>query len=136
VNGHKGADFLISISNDGWYDLWHNVAELDQHLQMAQMRAVENRVPIVRSVNAGNSGFVDSSGRIVSFVKKNGQRHYVAGQQTETLVFDRRISLYSRIGDVFGVVAGIVAALAVAYTVVRPRIGIREATSEDQEEKE
>lgn len=123
IAGRKGADFLISISNDGWYDLWHNVAELDQHMQMTQMRAVENRVPIVRSVNAGNSGFIDSSGRIVSLVEKNGVHQYVAGQRTETLVFDRRMSLYSRIGDVFGVVAGILTALAVAYTVVRPRLG-------------
>ncbi len=135
VKGKKGADFLVSISNDGWYDLWHNTAELDQHLQMTQMRAVENRVPIVRSVNAGNSGFVDSSGRVVRLVERNGVSHYVAGQATETLIFDRRVSLYSRIGDVFGVASGMICALAVAFTIVRPRLG-KTKPDHQQEEKE
>ena len=114
----KRIDFLVNISNDGWYK---SVNQLDQHLQMSQMRAVENRVPMVRSVNPGNSGFIDSCGRIVAMVNDAGETHFVAGTAQWTLRLDSRVSLFSRIGDLFGVVCGVVAGLAVAWTIVRPR---------------
>ena len=47
IDGRKQVDFLVTISNDGWYQ---SADELEQHLQMDQLRAVENRVPIARSV--------------------------------------------------------------------------------------
>ena len=97
-HGKKGADFLISISNDGWYD---SSFELDQHLQMDQVRAVENRVPIARSVNGGDCGFIDSLGRVIRLVRVNGQSNFVSGYAAATLPIDRRISLFSRIGDIF-----------------------------------
>ena len=97
-HGKKGADFLISISNDGWYD---SSFELDQHLQMDQLRAVENRVPIARSVNGGDCGFIDSLGRVIKLVRVNGRSNFVRGYAAATLPIDRRISLFSRIGDIF-----------------------------------
>jgi apolipoprotein N-acyltransferase len=122
----KRIDFLINISNDGWYK---SVFQLDQHLQMSQMRAVENRVPMVRSVNPGNSGFIDSCGRIVAMVEKDGERHFVAGTVQWKLRLDTRVSLFSRIGDLFGVLCGVAAGLAVAWTIVRPRRKTAEAVT-------
>ena len=118
--GGKQVDFLVSISNDGWY---HSRDELDQHRQMDQIRAVENRVPIARSVNGGASGFVDSNGRVVGQVERDGRTHFVAGFAVMDLRVDRRISLYSRIGDLLPLCCGLAAALAVAWTLVRPRLG-------------
>jgi len=52
----------VSISNDGWYS---SINELEQHLQMDQLRAVENRVPVARQRQLRLLGFVDSNGRVI-----------------------------------------------------------------------
>lgn len=57
----KRIDMLLSISNDGWF--FHSV-ELEQHLAAGVFRAVENRIPVVRSVNTGASGLVYPNGKI------------------------------------------------------------------------
>lgn len=119
-HGRKRVDFLINISNDGWF----YAAELDQHLQACQVRAVENRVPIVRSVNRGNSGMIDSCGRIVGLVRDaEGNSIHTTGFGAWTLPLDSRVALYSQIGDVFPIACGIVTVLLVGWTLVRPRRG-------------
>jgi apolipoprotein N-acyltransferase len=112
--GSKRVDYLVSVSNDGWFFQ----AELDLHLQACQVRAIENRVPIARSVNTGNSGFVDSCGRVRALLAP--QQIGTAGWQME---LDARITLYSRIGDLLPILCGIGGVLMVAWTFVRPRKG-------------
>lgn len=56
-----GADFLVNISNDAWYG---DTRAPHQHLDMAALRAVENRKPLVRATNTGISGFVGADGRV------------------------------------------------------------------------
>ncbi len=133
VDGRKGVDFLAAITNDGWYV---SVDELEQHLQMDQLRAVEERVPIARSVNGGGSGFADSNGRVVKLVEAGGTSHFLAGWAVHTLALDSRISLYSRIGDWFPLLCGAVTALAVGWTIVRPRLGGRKGRAVIVESKQ
>ena len=96
-NGKKGAAFLVSISNDGWYT---SHAELLQHLQLCEVRAVENRVSIARSVNGGDSGLVDSDGRVLNLAGPPvGKGNLVGGVAVGRLPIDRRITLFSRTGD-------------------------------------
>ena len=59
----RRADFLVNISNDGWF--LHG-DELPQHLASCVFRAVENRVGVARAVNTGISGFIDPAGRILA----------------------------------------------------------------------
>jgi apolipoprotein N-acyltransferase len=116
------ADFLLNVSNDGWFH-W---VELDQHLQACQLRAVENRVSIARSVNTGNSGFIDSNGRILGLVRApDGSSIKAVGTLAMTLPIDSRITLFSRIGDLLPILCGIVTTLLVGWTIVRPRRGPR-----------
>ncbi len=96
--GKKGVQFLVSISNDGWYQ---SHTELTQHLQLAQVRAVENRVPIARSVNGGDSGLINSDGQVLKLVGAGGTINQVGGFAVGRLPLDSRISLFSRTGDVF-----------------------------------
>jgi apolipoprotein N-acyltransferase len=71
-------------------------------------RAVEFRVPVVRSVNTGISASIDSDGRITGVVEqtKDGDvsKTMVNGTlQTQVLV-DSRVTLYSKTGDLFAVI--------------------------------
>ncbi len=56
-----GARLLINITNDAWFG---ETSAPFQHLAMEAMRAVENRVPLVRSANTGISSIVDIDGQI------------------------------------------------------------------------
>ncbi len=109
-NGKKGAAFLMSISNDGWYD---SRPELQQHLQSDQVRAVENRVPIARCVNGGYCGFVNSDGEITKLVKVDGHSAFTSGIAVARLPLDTRITLFSRVGNIFMQWLVILAVLAV-----------------------
>ena len=59
-NGKKRVDLLVNPTNDGWYA---GTAQQPQHLQIATLRSIETRTPMVRSVNTGISAVVDSAGR-------------------------------------------------------------------------
>src|SRR5690606_30873922 len=41
AGGNKRADFIVNITNDGWF----KANEQPQHLQVAVFRSIENRVP-------------------------------------------------------------------------------------------
>ncbi len=108
--GQRRVDFLVNISNDGWF--LHS-AELPQHLAIGVFRAVENRVAIARAVNTGISGFIDPNGRTYGLVR-DGDRRYgpgVVGVSTERVLIDSRRSFYGLTGDWL---AGLCLLLAVA----------------------
>jgi apolipoprotein N-acyltransferase len=51
----QGAAFLVNITNDAWYK---KTPAAFQHLQASVLRAVENRVWILRAANTGISAFI------------------------------------------------------------------------------
>jgi apolipoprotein N-acyltransferase len=51
---------LVNLTNDAWFGA---TSEPMQHLALAVFRSVEQRVPLVRAVNNGPSGFISSTGR-------------------------------------------------------------------------
>jgi len=57
----QGAQFLLNLSNDGWFrDTWL----VGQHFFNARLRAVETRKDMVVNSNYGWSGCIHASGRI------------------------------------------------------------------------
>jgi apolipoprotein N-acyltransferase len=94
---HEPVDFLINISNDGWFD---GTEEHEQHLAICRFRAVETRRSIVRAVNMGISAVIDPDGRVVALPAES----WSASKKVEAVVaanvpLDDRESWYARLGD-------------------------------------
>lgn len=96
----KRSDFLLNISNDGWYG---RGSQQPQHLAICAFRAVENRVGIARSVTTGVSAFIDPDGRIRDRVTGTPGKGWPeqSGFRVARIGVDSRYSIYSRYGDWF-----------------------------------
>jgi apolipoprotein N-acyltransferase len=125
----KPCDVLVNLTNDAWF---RGSSELDQHLITSAFRCIENRKPMVRSVNGGISAFIDGNGQIrdpdqLLIMKEpmegllpeltdvKTMRDEATGRwrrQFSGIVFgqiptDGRSSIYSQIGDAFSTVLSI-----------------------------
>ncbi|MEM1097206.1 MAG: apolipoprotein N-acyltransferase [Planctomycetota bacterium] len=103
ATGKKRVDALVNLTTNGWFGRLPTEADAGglgwasmryQHLQLASLRAIENRVPVVRSVNTGVSAIIDSTGRIVAAAPP-GQEAVISGE----LVLDPRRTVYAIVGD-------------------------------------
>ena len=88
----RGASFLVTITNDGWYG---TSSAPYQHWAQAVVRAVENRRTLLRAATTGISGVVDPFGR-----ELGRSRLMTQAVLTQTFSPLSRLSLYTRIGDV------------------------------------
>lgn len=64
-------------------------------LRMAQLRAIENRRPIVRNTKLGYSGLIDANGQVV---RTNDRRELTTPWSLGAVPLDHRVSLYSYLG--------------------------------------
>ena len=69
-NNVRKTDVLINISNDGWFGNM-DAARL-QHVREARVRCIENRTPMVRVANTGQSCLITSRGVIQAIAMNNG----------------------------------------------------------------
>lgn len=89
----NGAKLLVNITNDAWFG---TTSAPYQHLSMAVVRAVENRVSLARAANTGFSAFVTPDGRIIW-----RSNLFVPAARVTSLPLGPGGSFYSRFGDVF-----------------------------------
>ena len=69
----RGADFLVVITNLGWFGMSNAIP---QELEIARVRAVETRLPLIQAANTGISGIFDPWGRfspLDGFVDEEGR---------------------------------------------------------------
>jgi len=90
---HHGAEVLVNISDDGWYG---DTSAPWQHLNMARMRAIENRRWLLRDTNSGVTAAIDPYGR----VRQSIPRHQ-AGALPAEFGFRNDLTFYTMHGDVF-----------------------------------
>ena len=64
----RGANLLVNISNDAWFG---DTSAPYQHLEMAQARAIETRLPLIRCTNTGISAFINVKGEIDGIIPLN-----------------------------------------------------------------
>lgn len=130
-DGRKRVDFMLNISNDGWFG---HGAQQPQHLVNCAFRAVENRVPVARSVNTGVSGFIRPDGTwhdVLSDSLKHPRAGGMGVRQT-VLRIDPRVTFYSLHGDVFAAICGLVSALGLLDAAARRVLGPRRPKTSDR----
>jgi len=108
-----GADFLVNITNDAWYG---PTSAPRQHLAQATLRAVENRVPLVRAANTGISAIVDPDGRI----RWQGPL-FETFAHVDEIAWPGVRTLYTRFGDVFAWASALASLAAFGYGVAIAR---------------
>jgi apolipoprotein N-acyltransferase len=88
-----GATLLINLSNDGYFG--HSAAR-EQHLEIARMRAIENRRWLLRVTNDGITAAIDPAGRVTQrlpmYQELNARMNYSYISET---------TLYTEQGDWF-----------------------------------
>ena len=104
-DGTKRADVIVNGTNDGWF----RGNQMEQHLQAALFRSVENRVPTVRSVNTGGTAVVDSTGRIVAKLPSGVAGDFVGGRAARRALQPLRPNRRRFRGGVLCGYAGVVA---------------------------
>lgn len=87
----QGAGLLVNLSDDGWFA---GTAEVEQHLAMSVMRAVETRRWLARASDSGVSAFVDPLGRVVTRLDEGA-----IGALPLDVELARTLSLYVRYGN-------------------------------------
>ena len=107
----NGATLIFIITNDGW---WGNTPGYKQHLNYAQIRAIETRRSIARSANTGISAFINQRGEII---QQTGW--WVPAAIKNTLKANKELTFYVRSGDYIGRIAGFFALLSILYTLVQ-----------------
>ena len=88
-----GAEVLVNLSNDGYFG---NSQAHQQHLEIARMRAAENRRWILRATNDGITASIDPHGHIANRI--------APFQQSAALMpfdYEREMTFYTRHGDWF-----------------------------------
>jgi apolipoprotein N-acyltransferase len=108
--GKKHLDWLVNISNDGWFVQQKDgeiipSTELPQHAAICVFRAVENRLAVVRSVNTGISCLIDTLGRIRNgfqggnLPRQAMARRACAGWFVDRVPIDKRTTFFNKYGQ-------------------------------------
>ncbi|HOP47237.1 MAG TPA: apolipoprotein N-acyltransferase [Desulfobacteraceae bacterium] len=106
----KGADMLINLTNDAWFG---KTSAPYQHLSMAVLRAVENRMPLIRAANTGFSAFISPHGEIIERSALFREEVLKAGVK----IVPAQITWYARTGDVFAVAFLVISLLKIILAI-------------------
>jgi apolipoprotein N-acyltransferase len=100
---HGGAEILVNLSNDSWLgDRQYALQALD----MARMRAIEQRRDVIRASTSGPSAIIDATGEVVASTEP-----FTRGAMSGEV--HRRVakSFYASIGDGFAIACAVATVL-------------------------
>ncbi len=106
-----GAQVFVNISDDGWYG---DTSAPWQHLNMARMRAIENRRWIVRDTNSGVTSALNPLGRVTESMSR-----HVLGSLAVDYGYRADTTIYTRCGDVWAWLCEILTLAALGWALMR-----------------
>lgn len=108
-----GAEVLTNLSDDGWYG---DTSAPFQHINMARMRAIENRRWLLRDTNNGITASIDPNGRVVETMPRNRR-----GAVAVHFEYLRERTFYTRHGDLFAYLCTLLTLLVVGFALLAPK---------------
>jgi len=106
VSSFEDVDFIVNITNDAWFG---SSSGPYQHAEIARVRAIEMRRPLIRVANSGISEVVDITGRILTKTKLNER----AIEVVKVPLRDSEESIYKKIGDLFSYIMLLISAIKI-----------------------
>lgn len=100
------AAYLVNVTNDAWFG---DSSQPYQHMQMAQMRALETGRYLVRATNTGLTGVVDPQGQLVAQLPL-----FVQDSLTASILPMQGLTPYMLLGD-SSVFAGLIGLVLLVY---------------------
>lgn len=117
----NGADFLVNMTNDAWFG---DSGQQRMHLENALFRSVENRRPLLRATNTGETCAVSSGGKAGPCVEDDRGRRVLVDGITVLRVGGVGVrSFYTKYGDVFTLACGMGILIIVIWRVSNSRRG-------------
>lgn len=111
----QGADFLVVLTNDGW---WKESAGSWQHFGYARIRAIETRRNVLQCANTGISGVINSRGDVVSKTEINE-----IATLNSAIHINTQTSFYTQYGDLTGKICLAFSVLIFVFQKVVVRFG-------------
>ncbi len=90
----NGAEFIVIITNDGWFGKSSGPV---QHEQYAVLRAIENRKWIIRAAQTGISSYIDPLGKQYDETELNTEAVI-----SKTIIANDEKTFYTEHGDIIG----------------------------------
>ncbi|BDC93442.1 apolipoprotein N-acyltransferase [Treponema bryantii] len=110
---NKHPSFILSISSDLWSK---SIVCQKQHLAMEVFRAVENRLPFLRSSVTGQTVYINQQGKIVEMLDP-----FTSGVITVNvpMLKNPKRTIYGVIGDLTGIVSVLICTLSFIYKIIK-----------------
>lgn len=113
----NGAEFLAVMTNDAW---WGTTPGHRQLLSYTKLRAIETRLPIVRSANSGISAAINTYGEVTKTIP------YLERQaMTVTIVPQNQTTFYVKYGDYIARLSVLVSSLMLLIAFSRKKLIFR-----------
>ena len=113
----NGAEFLAVMTNDAW---WGTTPGHRQLLSYTKLRAIETRLPIVRSANSGISAVIDTYGEVkqqISYLERGAMSSIITPQ--------KQITFYVLYGDYIARLSLLISILLLLVAIARKKLTFR-----------
>ena len=113
----NGAEFLAVMTNDAW---WGTTPGHRQLLSYTKLRAIETRLPIVRSANSGISAVIDTFGQVIQQIP-----YLERGAMSSTITPQKQITFYVIYGDYIARLSLFISTLLLLLAISRKKLIFR-----------
>lgn len=114
----KGADFIVVITNDGWFQ---KTAFPKEHANNTKIRAIENRVSLFRAANTGISYIINPKGKVIKKTKiyeKNNISDFLFTSKNN-------VSIFVKVGYILPIICFWLSILLIIYAIFSKLLLVR-----------